>query len=300
MKFHILILIVFMLSCTQDKYSQHSPLDYMKLTQNADGSWGDKNKIYCTSLAIVTYLTSSETPSSKMFGESVAKGIEFLERNQENIAKKDLSLYFWALSKVYAYTGSDKAKSVMGNKLIEFRKSLHLDYQKRPQDFFLEIQAIHEYRMSGGEYDFSDLIESLSLKSEHNSLVLCAVKRQWAFDFKESPAVTKLVDQLIQEKQTNYFNDLILGRYIFLTSDRARKVKFQAKIEQSLKRGSSYKFSSRFSAAEKSLLHKMVPKFVYEFSFPMRYLPSSKAVFPVDKKEEMDLIIKDKSERKTK
>lgn len=53
-------------------------LEWLKATQNADGSWGSNNKAAMTGFAILAYLGRCETPQSEKYGESCLKGIVWL------------------------------------------------------------------------------------------------------------------------------------------------------------------------------------------------------------------------------
>ena len=53
-------------------------LDYLKETQNADGSWGKTNRAAMTGLALLSFYGHCETPDSPFYGANVSKGIAFL------------------------------------------------------------------------------------------------------------------------------------------------------------------------------------------------------------------------------
>lgn len=53
-------------------------LRWLARTQNANGSWGNRNEVAMTSLALLAYLGHCETASSIEFGENVLNGITFL------------------------------------------------------------------------------------------------------------------------------------------------------------------------------------------------------------------------------
>ncbi len=60
-------------------------LQWLKKTQNSDGSWSDKHKIAMTSLALLCYMAHCETAGSPEFGGAVLKGMTYLI----DIAKKN-------------------------------------------------------------------------------------------------------------------------------------------------------------------------------------------------------------------
>lgn len=60
-------------------------LQWLKKTQNADGSWCGQNKVGMTGLAILTFLGRCETPNSEEYGDAVTRGIVYLV----NVAMKN-------------------------------------------------------------------------------------------------------------------------------------------------------------------------------------------------------------------
>ena len=89
-------------------------LRWLKMKQNSDGSWGDRNPTAMTGLAILTYLAHGETPSLECeeFGETVQKGIKWLTDNVKDSGmfnQLDGNYYSqligaYALSEAYAMT----------------------------------------------------------------------------------------------------------------------------------------------------------------------------------------------------
>ena len=53
-------------------------LRWFKTNQNSDGSWGDKNQVAMTGLALMAYFGHCETPVSAEFGATCVKGITYL------------------------------------------------------------------------------------------------------------------------------------------------------------------------------------------------------------------------------
>ena len=53
-------------------------LNWLKQTQNADGSWDKAHPVAMTGLAILAYLGHCETPQSTEFGDTVSRGISYL------------------------------------------------------------------------------------------------------------------------------------------------------------------------------------------------------------------------------
>lgn len=68
---------------TESEQAVIRALRWLKKNQQADGSW-PKNKVAMTGLAVLTFLSHSETPAtSPEFGETVQRGIQFLMSAQE-------------------------------------------------------------------------------------------------------------------------------------------------------------------------------------------------------------------------
>ena len=53
-------------------------LQWLKSTQNSDGSWSDRNQVGFTGLALLCYLGHCETPLAEEFGETVERAIIYL------------------------------------------------------------------------------------------------------------------------------------------------------------------------------------------------------------------------------
>lgn len=60
-------------------------LQFLKASQNSDGSWGDSRKVANTGLALLAYFGHCETPISEEFGDSCLRGIVYLV----NVGLKD-------------------------------------------------------------------------------------------------------------------------------------------------------------------------------------------------------------------
>jgi hypothetical protein len=68
---------------TESERAVMRALRWLKKNQQADGSW-PQNKVAMTGLAVLTFLSHSETPAtSPEFGETVQRGIQFLMSAQE-------------------------------------------------------------------------------------------------------------------------------------------------------------------------------------------------------------------------
>ena len=83
-------------------------LYWLKKVQNPNGSWGESKQQAYTGLALLTFLAHGETPSSKEFGLTVKKAMEWLSSDPMN--KKHGNGYAhaiktYALAEAYAMTG---------------------------------------------------------------------------------------------------------------------------------------------------------------------------------------------------
>jgi hypothetical protein len=74
-------------------------LNWLKQTQNADGSWDKAHPVAMTGLAILAYLGHCETPQSTEFGDTVSRGIGYLVniglKNDGRLTNKPESSIQW-------------------------------------------------------------------------------------------------------------------------------------------------------------------------------------------------------------
>ena len=74
-------------------------LQWLKATQNPDGSWDNTHSVAMTGFAILVYLGHCETPLSVEYGETVLKGITYLVnnglKNDGRLTNKDLGSIQW-------------------------------------------------------------------------------------------------------------------------------------------------------------------------------------------------------------
>ena len=89
---------------------------WLKKVQKPDGSWGTEGKPAFTGLALLTYLAHGETPTSKHFGSTVKKAMQWLANDPIN--KNDRNGYphaikTYALAEAYAMTGVSILKEKM-------------------------------------------------------------------------------------------------------------------------------------------------------------------------------------------
>lgn len=99
-------------------------LEWLKKTQNSDGSWGKQWKGGMTGLALLAFYGHCETPDSPFYGETVMKGITYLvdlgNKNNgiysENVGKTNHLVYEHGIA-AYAM-GETYSFSKLGNKAL--------------------------------------------------------------------------------------------------------------------------------------------------------------------------------------
>ncbi|MCH2208533.1 MAG: hypothetical protein MK132_22045 [Lentisphaerales bacterium] len=95
-------------------------LYWLKKVQNPDGSWGDKNLPAFTGLAMLTFLAYGETPTSKEFGLTVRKAMEWLsiDTTSSNAGRSySHAIKSYAISEAYAMTGISILEEAMNRNM---------------------------------------------------------------------------------------------------------------------------------------------------------------------------------------
>jgi hypothetical protein len=98
-------------------------LEWLRVNQNADGSWGASDREALAGLGILTFLAHGETTASAEYGETVKRAIQYLVARQGEsggFAKVDTTagtyaqaICVYALSEAYGMTRIPALKSVM-------------------------------------------------------------------------------------------------------------------------------------------------------------------------------------------
>ena len=98
-------------------------LEWLRVNQNPDGSWGTNDKEAMTGLALLTYLAHGETSGSEKYGETVKRAIQLLIARQNEageFAKTDTTagtysqaICVYAVSEAYGMTRIPTLKPVM-------------------------------------------------------------------------------------------------------------------------------------------------------------------------------------------
>lgn len=114
---------------------------WLKATQSADGSWptksGTKSPLANTAFAVLTYLAHGETPSSKNFGETVQKAMQYLidsqyvdnsgtvrfKGNGDDKNEYSFLIATYALCETYGMTKNPNTKTVAMKALSRIIKS---------------------------------------------------------------------------------------------------------------------------------------------------------------------------------
>lgn len=93
-------------------------LEWLRINQQADGSWGDDNRNAMTGLALLTFLAHGETTDSPRYGACVEKGIRHLVAQQDATGRFGKNVYVhsiatYAISEAYSMTRIAALKPVM-------------------------------------------------------------------------------------------------------------------------------------------------------------------------------------------
>ena len=93
-------------------------LEWLRIHQHTDGSWGENHKYGMTGLGLLTFLAHGETPTSKKYGYTVEKAIRWLVDNQggegfftENAYEHGIATY--AVSEAYGLTQIPSLRDTM-------------------------------------------------------------------------------------------------------------------------------------------------------------------------------------------
>ncbi len=98
-------------------------LEWLRINQNPDGSWGTSDKEAMAGLAVLTYLAHGETTASEEFGPTVERALRYLLGRQNEageFAKTDTTagtysqaICVYAISEAYGMTRIPSLKSAM-------------------------------------------------------------------------------------------------------------------------------------------------------------------------------------------
>jgi hypothetical protein len=98
-------------------------LEWLKKTQNADGSWAPGNRPAMTGLGLLAFLAHGETPTSEEYGETVQKAMQYLIQHVEKLPETtsgkpviepyNHGIVAYALSEAYGLTKLPNLKPAM-------------------------------------------------------------------------------------------------------------------------------------------------------------------------------------------
>ena len=134
-------------------------LRWLKTQQNADGSWGEKNRASMTGLALLAYFGHCETPVSEEFGESCMKGIVYLVnlgvKNEGKISTQ-LGAKYWPYEHAIGTYALGEATT--------FCKDLKIDVPNLTEVTTQAGQYIidHQHESGGWEYNYQVKIDNRS------------------------------------------------------------------------------------------------------------------------------------------
>jgi len=248
----------------------------LRTSQNKDGSYGDKNKVYCSSQALLSFLSFGTTTNAKYYGKHVQALIKFLSTLKEEEIGKDINIYTYAISAAYIMIGSQEIENIFEKNVPVFLKSIHWNFKGRPRDFFIQSLA-----MSLVERNLKDRTPTLfyfnkikDLKDK-KSYSLEASKFLW-IPYKTLPTEKKKALIVALESQSSYaIDDIILYHLSFKLSDSERKSLLN-RLHESSEFESKYKIDrKRFSKKELSILQGVYPEYLMAYTTYL-YIPGTK------------------------
>lgn len=227
-------------------------LDYLKKKQNKDGSFGSREKEVLTSLALLTFLSNGETPTSKKYGMSVKKAMQYLCELSKKIKGEDklsvADLYvLWAVSESYAMTGvsllETSTETLCKHVLKHYGKktSFKLNKESYSHVSFILSNALYSAKVTG-----IDLLDGVDLKS----MMISAIRN--SKDMSPMNSRDKVIMRFIQlrwrieDKEIYFFSDLkkdytkkeqevVEGLLLKLNGNsKERKIAFSNALELSL------------------------------------------------------------------
>lgn len=231
-----------------------SRLSTIKRLQNNDGSWGNKNKVECTSLALLSFLSTGHTVTSEFFGEAVKNGYIYLAKHSSNLKELEIPIYMWSMGEAYGMMGITLYGEALKTHLANFKKNRikTKNFTKNKELFLLQnLFASSVYRDM--EISFSDEKQRVaSLKNKDPFAILC--KLIWNSEV-----------QLTKDDMDNISSNLKIGEanplehfvYICLKLHLEKNLDLNAydKFVDQLINNKTFKFENKFTANEAKILN---------------------------------------------
>ncbi|MCM8537295.1 MAG: hypothetical protein NE334_15250 [Lentisphaeraceae bacterium] len=244
-------------------------LRFLRRNQNKDGSWGTRNKVYCTSVAMLTFMYTGETHFSKKYGESFKLGMKYLLKSQPS--KNGIDLYMWCLAEGFSFTAMTILEKRIAEVLPMFEKNLLKidEFESAPIKFFQQNLAVRALYYSGDEnFGFESYREELVklTKDYPEKLLISAVTYQLNIKYN-TDGLSKNFDKSYLDANLNGWDDLI---FMWGMGRRGRGYKnfrdtWKEKSKALKSRERIYEFSKKFTDFENRLLSLSFPTLI-EFS----------------------------------
>jgi hypothetical protein len=264
--------------------TENKALRKMRLTQNKDGSWGNKEKIYCTSLGLLSCLAMGETTTSRAYGPMVLKALKLILKSKP--AKNDINIYMWALAESYAMTGIPEIeqKIIKTQPLFEENMILVREHESDPHRFFLQTSVLKSLYSAGIDNEetvkfYANQLKSLPVEPIESAVLLAAFQ-SFSLDCEVATDFLKKALEELKSEETSMWDDYINISVCFKNGGQpwklARKV-WDKKQKALLKQQASYEVERKFDFQEEQFLNKIFPSFLgFSCYQKRRWLPSAK------------------------
>ena len=268
---------------------------FLRLQQNKDGSWGEKEKLYCSSIALQAFLAHRETPISKRYGQTITKAIRYLINQVKVVKDKDVDILVWTLSEFYAMTGITIVETELLKLIPKIKVITNKKAPRDPKRFFFQSLALKSCYASGVESEklFKNFRQQLDEFKDSKSLPLIAAQLLWGMDLKIYEDVFKKILIKLKNQDNSLLDELI--NWQFLWYSRRLQIgnieinkEYRARLTQIIKIETKLKLDKRYSAKEAKLLEVVFPALIYGYVYPIRSLPTSRRINSVTPKSPND------------
>ena len=268
-------------------FDMNFSIKFLLATQNKDGSWGDKNKIYCSSIALLNFLAHGETHASDQFGKTIAGAMRFLCQ-EHKLESKDLPIYFFAISQCYLVTGIREFEEKQNILLPILVKSLTWDYQTNPHRFFIQSFALQTAYTNGMESRFLDTYSAKLSQIKSNNLAVIASQTFFKNRSERHKEFKEIILKKLMTKQKSPFDDWILARIAHANCFYSYPRIMDNKLKSYLSFMDKYaEPDDRFSLREKEILQIVLPYLTERLCCPTHWLPTFKDVYSKNEKAEV-------------